>query len=253
MPPPGCDGKMTQAGKKKKRAVNRSIMLAKKIIIKDGGTVRPGARTARGQLTAAAAGPGLHGGTGAGPGRARPSPARVGGPAGLGRPRLCRSRCPHGRRSPDGRARQPGPVSAGRLPENTCERVRLLCFSRQRGFFLVGPGFWVAGASAASGAGPGARRVVTAAPGEQGMSEPTLAERGSRERRLRGQRRVRGCRGGRERCPRDARGQTERAREGDRRQRLSSSAKNAWEKGFAVLPTVLLPRKYINSKKKGSC
>lgn len=42
MPPPGCDGKMTQAGKKKKRAVNRSIMLAKKIIIKDGGTVRPG-------------------------------------------------------------------------------------------------------------------------------------------------------------------------------------------------------------------
>ncbi|KAL2301596.1 hypothetical protein Nmel_010985 [Mimus melanotis] len=29
---------MTQAGKKKKRAVNRSIMLAKKIIIKDGGT-----------------------------------------------------------------------------------------------------------------------------------------------------------------------------------------------------------------------
>lgn len=44
VPPPGCDGKMTQAGKKKKRAVNRSIMLAKKIIIKDGGTVRPGAR-----------------------------------------------------------------------------------------------------------------------------------------------------------------------------------------------------------------
>lgn len=33
---------MTQGGKKKKRAVNRSIMLAKKIIIKDGGTVRPG-------------------------------------------------------------------------------------------------------------------------------------------------------------------------------------------------------------------
>ena len=33
---------MTQVGKKKKRAVNRSIMLAKKIIIKDGGTVRPG-------------------------------------------------------------------------------------------------------------------------------------------------------------------------------------------------------------------
>lgn len=32
---------MTQGGKKKKRAVNRSIMLAKKIIIKDGGTVRP--------------------------------------------------------------------------------------------------------------------------------------------------------------------------------------------------------------------
>ena len=31
---------MTQG--KKKRAVNRSIMLAKKIIIKDGGTVRPG-------------------------------------------------------------------------------------------------------------------------------------------------------------------------------------------------------------------
>lgn len=31
------DGKMTQ-GKKKKRAANRSIMLAKKIIIKDGGT-----------------------------------------------------------------------------------------------------------------------------------------------------------------------------------------------------------------------
>lgn len=44
VPPLGCDGKMTQAGKKKKRAVNRSIMLAKKIIIKDGGTVRPGAR-----------------------------------------------------------------------------------------------------------------------------------------------------------------------------------------------------------------
>lgn len=32
---------MTQ-GKKKKRAANRSIMLAKKIIIKDGGTVSPG-------------------------------------------------------------------------------------------------------------------------------------------------------------------------------------------------------------------
>lgn len=30
---------MTQAGKKKKRAANRSILLAKKIIIKDGGTV----------------------------------------------------------------------------------------------------------------------------------------------------------------------------------------------------------------------
>lgn len=40
--PPREDGKMTQGGKKKKRAVNRSIMLAKKIIIKDGGTVRPG-------------------------------------------------------------------------------------------------------------------------------------------------------------------------------------------------------------------
>lgn len=33
---------MTQ-GKKKKRAANRSIMLAKKIIIKDGGTVSRGA------------------------------------------------------------------------------------------------------------------------------------------------------------------------------------------------------------------
>lgn len=32
---------MTQ-GKKKKRAANRSIMLAKKIIIKDGGTVSVG-------------------------------------------------------------------------------------------------------------------------------------------------------------------------------------------------------------------
>ncbi|KAK2541520.1 Hiat1 [Columba livia] len=31
---------MTQGGKKKKRAVNRSIMLAKKIIIKDGGTAQ---------------------------------------------------------------------------------------------------------------------------------------------------------------------------------------------------------------------
>lgn len=52
---------MTQGGKKKKRAVNRSIMLAKKIIIKDGGTVRPG---------------------GGAPGSAR---GRAGGPAGLGR------------------------------------------------------------------------------------------------------------------------------------------------------------------------
>lgn len=46
--PPGEDGKMTQGGKKKKRAVNRSIMLAKKIIIKDGGTVRPGGAGGRG-------------------------------------------------------------------------------------------------------------------------------------------------------------------------------------------------------------
>lgn len=40
------DGKMTQ-GKKKKRAANRSIMLAKKIIIKDGGTVSWGTAPGR--------------------------------------------------------------------------------------------------------------------------------------------------------------------------------------------------------------
>lgn len=49
---------MTQ-GKKKKRAANRSIMLAKKIIIKDGGTV-------------SAAGSAPQGGPGAGPARSSP-------------------------------------------------------------------------------------------------------------------------------------------------------------------------------------
>lgn len=67
----------------------------------------------------------------------------------------------------------------------SCQAV---CSARKRSSFLVWAGFWVEGASAAPGAGPGARRVVRAARGERGVSEPALAQRGSRERRLRGQR-----------------------------------------------------------------
>lgn len=63
---------MSQGGKKKKRAANRSVMLAKKIIIKDGGTVRPHngrAATGRGRLRPGGGCPVGRGGEGrAGPG-----------------------------------------------------------------------------------------------------------------------------------------------------------------------------------------
>lgn len=82
---------MSQGGKKKKRAANRSVMLAKKIIIKDGGTVRPHngrAATGRGRLRPGGGCPVGRGG----PGRAGPAAvgenrhgAGGGAAAGLGR------------------------------------------------------------------------------------------------------------------------------------------------------------------------
>lgn len=63
---------MTQ-GKKKKRAANRSIMLAKKIIIKDGGTVSVGSAP--------------QGGPGAGPASAFAGPGAPSPPALLSPPR----------------------------------------------------------------------------------------------------------------------------------------------------------------------
>lgn len=111
---------MTQGGKKKKRAVNRSIMLAKKIIIKDGGTVRPGGAGGGFGASWRRRSPGSRGDAGGwqrsgrGPRQVWPGPVRRGG---------CRwARGP--------RAPLAGGVRAGRAPAAAAGRApaRFVCF-----------------------------------------------------------------------------------------------------------------------------
>lgn len=198
MPPPGCDGKMTQAGKKKKRAVNRSIMLAKKIIIKDGGTVRPGAR----------------GGPGDGWRRRGARALWLCG----GRPRTGRVRSGGGRWLPGPRAAAPVSIAVSSRPSQPPWPRS----AAQAGTPVSEPGCFAPPVNAvcsSRGPGLGARERVRPQAlglGHRGSLWPPEVSGACPSPPSPSAAPVNGgcgaAGGGRDRCPRRARGQTERAR-----------------------------------------
>lgn len=164
---------MTQGGKKKKRAVNRSIMLAKKIIIKDGGTVRPGAARSAGRLRVGGGGAAGRAGVAAmrAGGRGRCGRARAGAEgAAAGGVRAGRAPCPGfgffcaaGGCSPHGFV--PAWLPCGSCPRDTCKGVALVRVLLGNAPSQRGPVFRSQERVSSPESGRGSGRSLTVVPG----------------------------------------------------------------------------------------